>query len=150
MTGLTKNSWRGMKARCDNPNLDNYEYYGGRGITYCDRWSDYDNFVSDMGERPSDATLDRINPDGDYEPENCRWANLTTQCRNRSHHPRYIVEGISGTMGDHCDRYGRTPVTVQKRLLSGWCVTRAFLTPPKTKHRRKRPKEISNVTLHQT
>lgn len=81
-------SWTDMKQRCLNPNRDNYPYYGGRGISIDPRWLGVDGFVhflEDMGERPEGTSLDRIDPDGDYTPENCRWATRNEQMR---HHRR--------------------------------------------------------------
>lgn len=72
-----------MKKRCVNPNNIDYRYYGGRGITFCERWLDFSNFLEDMGEKPSGLTLDRIDSDGHYEPTNCRWASRKEQSRNR-------------------------------------------------------------------
>jgi hypothetical protein len=79
----TYSSWKAMKARCFNPRRAKYEYYGGRGITVCDRWLLFDNFLADMGLRPEDGTIDRIDPDGDYEPSNCRWATWAEQVANK-------------------------------------------------------------------
>ena len=76
-------TWRSMRGRCSNPNLDAYPWYGAKGITVCDRWNSFTNFVEDMGERPEGFTLDRINSDQDYSPSNCRWASVTDQLRNR-------------------------------------------------------------------
>lgn len=82
-----RSTYNGMLQRCCNENDPNYKYYGGRGITVCDRWLDpesgYENFLSDMGSRPEGFTLDRIDCDGHYEPSNCRWADDVTQMRNR-------------------------------------------------------------------
>lgn len=79
-------SWIGMRQRCFNPNRPKYILYGGRGITVCERWLGKDgfaNFLADMGERPSGTSLDRIDPDGNYEPGNCRWASVYEQNRNK-------------------------------------------------------------------
>jgi hypothetical protein len=77
-------SWRGIFARCENPNATGYRNYGGRGIRVCDRWRDFEDFVADVGERPSMGhSLDRIDVNGHYEPGNCRWATHTDQARNR-------------------------------------------------------------------
>lgn len=80
-------SWGSMHQRCSNPKHDNWKHYGGRGIKVCERWSGeqgFENFLSDMGERPPGMTLDRYpNPDGNYEPGNVRWATATQQNRNK-------------------------------------------------------------------
>ena len=90
MTTLTKkehylySTYARMKQRCYDPGDPGYPYYGGRGITVCQRWlDDFWNFVEDMGERPEGFTLDREDTNGDYCPENCRWADLNTQSLNR-------------------------------------------------------------------
>jgi hypothetical protein len=79
----TYQSWKAMKARCTQPRNASWQYYGDRGITFCDRWQSFENFLADMGERPEGTTLDRIDPDGKYEPDNCRWATPSTQSDNR-------------------------------------------------------------------
>lgn len=69
-------SWQAMKTRCTNPNQKDYKHYGGRGITYCERWDVFDNFLEDMGERPSrNHVLSRIDHEGNYEPGNVEWAD---------------------------------------------------------------------------
>jgi|SRR5262252_2367213 len=76
-------SWHGLRDRCLNPNNKNFGNYGGRGITICERWNSYENFLTDMGRCPPDHLLDRINNDGPYSPENCRWATLSQSNENR-------------------------------------------------------------------
>lgn len=90
----TYRSWYAMLNRCRNPKDSGWRYYGGRGITVCDRWEPkrgggFANFLADMGERPEGRTLDRIDSDGNYEPQNCRWATQEVQMLNRK--PRQVV-----------------------------------------------------------
>lgn len=79
----TYRSWHSMRQRCENVNIPQYCDYGGRGITVCERWSSFEDFFADMGERPDGLTLDRINCNGNYEPGNCRWATPKQQTNNR-------------------------------------------------------------------
>ncbi|QMV29723.1 hypothetical protein [Vibrio phage vB_VnaS-AQKL99] len=76
-------SWLAMRARCLNPSNTRFADYGGRGITICKRWDDFINFHADMGDRPEGLTLDRINVNGNYEPDNCKWSTATEQRNNQ-------------------------------------------------------------------
>jgi hypothetical protein len=77
-------TWFSMRQRCENPNHTKYLYYGGRGISVCERWQKFENFLMDMGPKPKGLTLDRHpNNDGNYEPGNCRWATWSEQMKNR-------------------------------------------------------------------
>lgn len=79
----TYRSWTAMKVRCSYEKHPAFKNYGGRGIKVCDRWDEFENFLEDMGERPSGRTLDRIENDKDYFKSNCRWATPTQQTANR-------------------------------------------------------------------
>lgn len=79
----TYNGWLSMIQRCTDPSDLHYKNYGGRGITVCERWKDFENFYADMGKKPDGLTLDRIDNDAGYSPDNCRWATRAQQQRNR-------------------------------------------------------------------
>lgn len=97
----TNASWSAMRERCRNPRHPGYAYYGGRGITVCERWlNSFANFLADMGPRPEGKTLDRFpNNDGNYEPGNCRWATARQQQANRRPSKRYLANKCPENVG---------------------------------------------------
>ena len=89
-------TWKTLRQRCLNPTSKDYKKYGGRGIGLCDRWNSFEDFLFDMGAKPSkNHSIDRINNDGWYEPENCRWADNIEQNNNRSISVKYSLFGIT-------------------------------------------------------
>lgn len=89
----TYHTWEGMIQRCCNPDATRYPAYGAVGVSVCSEWLSFPRFLLDMGERPKDHTLDRINPYGNYEKENCRWATRKIQANNTR--KKYILEEVS-------------------------------------------------------
>ena len=90
--GSVYNTWASMRARCNNPNDNQYKDYGGRGIKVCPEWNDFMTFYKDVGERPEGHQLDRIDNDKNYCKENCRWADVVTQANNRRTTTFFSVE----------------------------------------------------------
>jgi hypothetical protein len=120
-----------MHKRCYNPNWKQYADYGGRGIKVCDRWrKSYANFLADIGRRPSpNHSLDRIDHDGDYSPENCRWATAVEQARNRRMARMLTYGGETMCLSAWAERYSLRAQTLGRRLRAGWDAERALTTP---------------------
>lgn len=123
-------TWQNMLKRCYKPNAHRYERYGGRGIRVCDRWRSFENFLADMGSKPSPKySLDRINNDGNYEPSNCRWSSLQRQSRNKSTSRMLDFNGKSMCVADWADEVGIKRSVLNDRLRRGWTVERTLTTP---------------------
>lgn len=122
-----------MRSRVSNPNHANYKRYGGRGITCCERWkSSFAHFISDMGLKPfPDATLERKDNNGNYCPENCRWASRIDQARNRSSNRVIEFNGESKTLSMWAEQYGLDTRRLWKRLKDGWPMDLALKSPPR-------------------
>lgn len=113
-------SWAMMKRRCYNPDDADFANYGGRGISVSERWRDsYDNFVSDMGRKPSDMTLERVDTNGDYGPNNCIWASRADQANNRRGNVRIVFQGENLTLAQWAKRLGLTSEAIRGRLAQG-------------------------------
>lgn len=110
-------AWRSMKKRCLNPNDKNYVHYGGRGIKVCDRWSNsFENFYEDMGDKPDNHSLDRKDVNGNYEPNNCRWATQDEQIRNRRNSIMVSYKGEVSILKDFCKSHNLNYGTILSRI----------------------------------
>lgn len=125
----TYRSWATMLTRCTNQKIPQYMDYGGRGIEVCERWKKFSDFLSDMGERPPGTSIDRINNDGDYSPENCRWATPLQQNCNSRHNVIIEYQGVK-MLACHCaDLLGIKRETFTVRLQRGWVAPDLFRVP---------------------
>lgn len=125
-------TWSSCRSRCGNPNVRQYANYGGRGISVCERWSDFENFVADMGPRPKGFTLERIDNDGNYEPSNCRWASRQDQNNNRRSNRIVEFRGERMSLGNAVQLSGATASygSIKSRLRRGWSLEDALAQPP--------------------
>jgi hypothetical protein len=122
----TFNSWCTMRRRCYDPNFKDYKYYGERGITVCERWQSFENFYADMAERPPGTTLDRRNADAQYNKQNCRWADHTTQMNNTRRNRRLTYNGVTLTMSQWAKRASISYTVLRARLRLGWPLGKAL------------------------
>lgn len=131
-------SWRGMIDRCTNPNADNYQYYGGRGISICERWLDFSNFLEDMGERPLKGTIERKNNSKGYFPENCAWACRRKQANNTRRNHYITYKGKQMSIAEASRIYGIPYYTLRSRIYNyKWDIEKAIETPTKGKAKEK-------------
>lgn len=142
-SGITKqyryeySSFKSMRARCRYQGTYEFYNYGGRGVKVCDRWSGRDgfkHFLEDMGERPKGKTLDRIDSDGDYCPENCRWATPLEQNNNRRNNKLVCYKGKTQTIAQWERELGFNRGTLQRRVRDGWSVEKALNIPSRGPH----------------
>lgn len=124
--------WIGMRQRCDNPKSSRHKDYGGRGIKVCDRWQSFEAFLSDMGNAPGDGySLDRIDNDAGYSPENCRWALATQQARNTRRNHMVTIGDETRCLSEWAARIGINETSLRRRLQRGWQVDRLLM--PRTR-----------------
>lgn len=113
----TYGCWANMNARCFKPECEAYPDYGGRGITVCDRWrDDFDAFVDDMGPKPEDMTLERVDVNGNYDPFNCIWASRLDQSRNQRSNIFYTYQGQTKCIAEWAEEIGIDKTALAKRL----------------------------------
>lgn len=127
-------TWLGMKQRCYRENYIQYKDYGGRGIEVCTRWLlpftiGFNNFVADMGERPEGHTLDRRDNDGNYTPENCRWATKKEQQRNQTNTRKVVIDGVEYIAAEIAEQVGIKTDAIVQRATYG--LTMDEITNPK-------------------
>lgn len=118
--------WQAMLRRCRNPKADLSARYLGRGIKVCDRWYKFENFLADMGEPPPGLTLDRIDNDGDYTPDNCRWATTKEQARNRRSNVWIEFGGMRETQEEWARTLGVSSAFICERRKAGIEFRRIF------------------------
>lgn len=124
--------WAAMNQRCSNPNHKNYASYGGRGVSVCDRWrKSFESFLADMGPRPDGMTLERIDNNGNYDPDNCRWATRKEQTANRRPGRVLVASGRSMPIAEWALIEGIPETVIRNRLALGWSHSRAVLTKPR-------------------
>jgi len=128
-----------MRRRCKDPNARQYKWYGERGITVCERWESFENFLADMGDRPEGMTLERKDTAGNYEPSNCIWANQKTQMNNMRNNRLITFRGETKNLKQWSEFLSLSYFALMARLdKCGWTVEQAFTTPIMT------PQESAN------
>lgn len=138
------NLWWGMIMRCEHESCTSYRDYGGRGIYVCDRWKTFENFYADMGERPDGLTLDRIDNDGPYSPENCRWTSWSEQARNQRRRVEYTAFGKSLLVVEWAELTGIPYNTLHARINKlGWPVEKALSQPVALRPSRSRDRKAA-------
>lgn len=121
--------WKKMRHRCLSQGDKDFPFYGGRGITVCERWNSFKNFLADMGYPPVGATIERLDNDGPYSRENCKWSNRVEQNRNRRNNHLVTFDGRTMCIAAWADEIEIKPNTLLSRLRHGWTISRALGTP---------------------
>lgn len=128
--------WINMRNRCNRETSADYARYGALGITVCERWlSSFENFLADMGQRPPGHSIDRIDPVGNYCPENCRWASLEIQSRNKKRTKYATLNGETKPVIEWCEIMGISYRTIRGRIENGWEPEKALRIPIHFKRR---------------
>jgi len=133
-------AWSKMKSRCQDKFGKDWKDYGGRGIKIYGKWENFENFFKDMGRKPENHSLDRIDNNGHYEPSNCRWANKFQQANNRRNNHLINVDGVYLTIAQCAKRFKIKQATIERRInLLNWDPLKAAITPSRSKHSRVLP-----------
>lgn len=114
----TYSIWAGMKKRCNEKHM----YYGGRGISVCNRWMTFDNFIHDMGECPKGYSIERVDVNGNYEPSNCTWIPRDEQAKNKTNTVKFEGQSVKQL----CEQYGLKSTTVRYRIQHGVPISQAL------------------------
>lgn len=136
----TYKAWNGMMMRCTNKNTQFYKDYGGRGITVCERWKNFMNFRDDMGLAPEGLSLDRVDNDKGYSPENCRWTTRTIQMRNRRISLLVTCDGETKSLGEWAREKGFNFITLRSRYFMSPTKDPEFIFRPVATKFRPRPR----------
>jgi hypothetical protein len=127
-----------MKQRCQNKNAANYNNYGGRGISVCQKWQTFDGFYEDMGNSYiSGLSIDRIDVNGNYSKENCKWSTPKEQGNNRRNNRIFIVNGVELTLTELADSIGASIQTIRARIIRGWSLEKIISTPVEYRTQRR-------------
>lgn len=142
----TYQCWSDMKQRCTNVRHKQYKNYGARGISVCLQWStSFASFLADMGLKPDGMTIDRINNDGNYQPNNCRWATPAEQRKNQRTCVYLEHNGIRLTVEEWGRKIGRHPTTVRNRLRAGWLLSDVLDPEKQHRGRTSRPRTYAAI-----
>lgn len=141
--------WLSMKDRCKNPSNKRYYSHGARGVTVCDAWDDFQNFYNDVGPRPSDKhSIERVDNDGNYCPENCKWETDAAQANNKRNNVRLTYNGETKSLMQWCRHLNLSYSVVLARVSDrGWDTVRALETPCKPFVERVKPPGLPPILI---
>lgn len=147
-TTSTYKVWSGMKARCLSPSDKSFSQYGGRGITVCERWLTFENFLADMGEHPAGMSIERKDNLGNYEPDNCKWATVTEQNRNKRTSVFIEHNGERRTISHWSEILGVPRSVLRYYIRAGLSIDYAFARCEEVRQRRERGERHRGKAFH--
>lgn len=145
------NVWKGMRQRCNNPNNERYNDYGGRGIKICDEWNDFSNFSKWANEHGyhEGLSIDRIDNDKGYSPQNCRWATILAQNNNTRNCRKFTYHGETHTITGWALKLHMERCVLESRLYRGWSLSDALFTPVRTDQNKYVTYKDKVMSLHE-